>query len=109
MAGGVAQRSAKLSGSAAAIAAGSRVPNRSLILAGPANARSIGNCWSSIIPASRANGSSLRIWSAAGSWVICSCTALPGLSGGALLGLDRQHRALGVEEDPLRVAAEDEL
>ena len=56
MAGGVAHRSANDSGSAAAMAAGSRVPNRSSIFAGPRNACSIGYCWSSSIPMSRANG-----------------------------------------------------
>ena len=70
MAGVVAAMAANSSGSAAAIAAGSKVPNRSATLAGPRNACSIGYCWSSIIPASSANGDSSRILSAAASPVI---------------------------------------
>src|SRR4051812_24942525 len=70
MAGGVEQSALKSSGSAAAIAAGSMLPNRSSTLAGPRNACSIGYCWSSIIPTRRANGSSVRTWSAASSPVM---------------------------------------
>ena len=40
---------------------------RAAILAGPANAASIGYCWSSSMPMSSANGSSVRSWSAVGS------------------------------------------
>ena len=63
-AGGVAHIVANSSGSAAAIAAGSSVPKPVEHLAGPRNACSIGYCWSSIIPTSSANGSSVRTWSA---------------------------------------------
>ena len=69
-AGGTAHSAANASGSASATAAGSRVPNRSSTLAGPAKARSIGNCWSSIMPISSANGDASSTASAAGSCAI---------------------------------------
>ena len=46
--------------------------------AGPANARSIGNCWSSSIPTRSAKGSSDSTRSAAGSWAIVSETMASG-------------------------------
>src|SRR6478735_8789199 len=101
IAGGVEQRAVNASGSAAAIRAGSRVPNRSSTFAGPRNACSIGYCWSSIIPTSSANGSSVRTWSAAASPVMWMATYS--------VGLDREHRAVRVEKHPLGVAAEDQL
>ena len=70
IAGGVEHNRASSSGSAAAIAAGSIEPNRSSTLCGPRNACSMGYCWSSIIPTSRANGESVRTLSAAGSPVM---------------------------------------
>src|SRR3954468_19985553 len=126
MAGGVDQRAANPSGSAAAIAAGSIVPNRVSTLCGPRKACSMGYCWSSIIPTSRANGLALSTWSASGSPVMwMAMTAIlthrrsrthraaprtpPGGLGPDSVGLDRQHRAVGVEQDPLGVAAEDQL
>ena len=59
-AGGSAHSDANCSGSAAAICAGSRLPNRSRIFAGPANACSIGYCWSRSMPHSSANGESVE-------------------------------------------------
>src|SRR3954451_15469944 len=49
-------------------AAVSGPPRRSVSRAGEANARSIGNCWSSSMPISSANGLSLRTASASASW-----------------------------------------
>ena len=73
IAGVTAAIAANSSGSAAAIAAGSKVPNRSTTFAGTRNACSIGYCWSSIIAASNAKGvTRSRIWSAAGSPVMWS-------------------------------------
>ena len=72
MAGGVEQSAVNFSGSAPAIAAGSIEPKRSRILAGPAKARSMGNCWSRSMPTRSANGSSESTLSAAGSWAIVS-------------------------------------
>src|SRR4249919_3663922 len=81
-------------------AAGSELPNRSSTFAGPRKACSIGYCWSSIIPTSSAKGlpsSTASAWASPVIWMAISAD------------LDRQHRAVGVEKDPLRVAAEDEL
>src|SRR4051794_26321510 len=106
-AGGVAHSAANASGSWAAIVAGSRwsAPRRSAIFCGPAKARSIGNCWSSSMPASSANGSRSSSASAAGSPVRARGIAVLVL----FLGLDRENGAGRVEQDALRVAAEDQL
>ena len=66
-AGGVAHRAANVSGSASAMRWTSSPSMRAAILAGPANADSMVTCWSRSIPMSRANGSSVRSWSAVGS------------------------------------------
>ena len=59
------------SGSMAAMAvASSWPPRRSLSVAGPLKAHSIGTCWSSSMPISRASGSVISSWSAAGSPVM---------------------------------------
>src|SRR4051794_38541021 len=139
IAGGVEQSALNSAGSAAAIADGSMLPNRSSTLAGPRNACSIGYCWSNIIPTNRANGLSVRIWSACTSPVIwmgmspsCLTPASPAQVQPAAAAetagqdpalcllvrpskragsadLHREHGTGGVEEDALRVAAEDEL
>src|SRR5690349_7762476 len=49
-------------------AAVSGPPRRSVSSAGEAKARSIGNCWSSSMPMSRASGLALRTASASTSW-----------------------------------------
>ena len=60
----------KSSTSIAAIRAASRCPRRRRSVAGPANAHSIGTCWSSSIPISSAVPSRLRSPSASGSPVM---------------------------------------
>ena len=109
------------SGSAAAIAAGSRVPNRLEHLVGPAervlhrvllvehHARPAGRTGARRGPGRRS--ASPVMWKAMaghprpGAPPAHRRRPVPGLSP----GLDRQHRAVGVEQDPLRVAAEDQL
>ncbi len=63
--------------SIAAILRASRCPSRSFSLAGPLNAHSIGTCWSSNIPMSRAVPSLLSSPSAALSPVMYSVPAMP--------------------------------
>ena len=50
---------------------------RSAILRGPANATSIGICWSSIMPTSSAKGLDSNSSSAAGSCTSCSFATAP--------------------------------
>src|SRR6185503_45746 len=90
--------------------AGSRwsIPSRSAIFCGPAKARSIGNCWSSSMPARSANASRSSSASAAGSPVIAIGRVFV-LAMGLLLCLDRQDRAGRFEQYALRVAAKDEF
>ena len=67
MAGGRLHSAVNSSGSAAAIAAGSSVPNRASTFSGPRNACSMPYCWSSIIPTSGAKACSSSTRSAVGS------------------------------------------
>src|SRR3954463_4977403 len=69
-AGGSEHSEANCSGSAAAISAGSRLPKRSRIFAGPPNACAIGYCWSRSMPSSSANGDPSRTSSAFSSPVM---------------------------------------
>ena len=78
IAGFVQHTATNASSSIAAIRAASRWPSRACNVAGPANAHSIGTCWSSSIPISSAVPSVFSSSSAAGSPVMYSVPVIDG-------------------------------